>query len=108
MNRPDEHLRQAGQIAELLTHPSDDPLFEFGGSLVGERERDDVAWLEAAPSGLEQMNDRRATTSVFPEPAQAMSWRLAKPKPMAFCCDAVNFINAPGPPFSSIFKRAAS
>ena len=48
MDRPDEHLRHAGQIAQDLTGPGDDALLEFGGSLVGERERDDVARSEGA------------------------------------------------------------
>ena len=102
-----EHLRKAGQIAEPFAHPSDNPLLEFGGGLVGERERNDVAWRKAASVRAEQMNDTTRDDFGLPEPAQAMSWRFAKPKPIAFFCDLVNFIDAPGHPLSILLTTGA-
>jgi len=57
VNRSNEHLREAREIAEPFMNPSDDPLFEFSGGFVGERERNDVSWLKAASVRAEQMND---------------------------------------------------
>jgi hypothetical protein len=39
-----------------LTHPTDDPLFEFGGGFLGECERNDIPWCKATTFGPEQMN----------------------------------------------------
>ena len=43
VDRPDEHLRHARNVAQRLAGSSDDSLLEFGGRLLGEREGDDIA-----------------------------------------------------------------
>ena len=48
MDRSDKHLRKARHVAEPFAHPADNPLLEFGGGFVSEREGNDVAWRKAA------------------------------------------------------------
>ena len=47
MDRPDEHLGQAGDVAMGLANPIDDALLELGRRFVREREGDDVGRCKA-------------------------------------------------------------
>ena len=72
----DVHLGEAGHLAERLAATLVDALLEFGGGLVGEGEGDDVRGCAAAATVLHEVSSvttRRATTSVLPEPAHAIS-----------------------------------
>ena len=53
VDRADEHLGQAWDLAERLAGPRDDPLLELGSGLLRERERDDVPRREPVRLGQE-------------------------------------------------------
>ena len=95
MDGSHKHFGQARQLAKCLAHPSNNSLLELGGRLLGKGESDNIARSKPRPVALSRCTTRCATTSVFPEPAHAISWRLANPNSMAFFCNSVNFIDVP-------------
>jgi hypothetical protein len=47
MDRPNEYLCETRKVPEKFTHPTNNPLFEFGGAFLGKRERNDIPRCEA-------------------------------------------------------------
>src|SRR5437667_1136766 len=67
---PDEHLREAGDVSQLLAASRDNPLLQFGSCLLRKRERHDVPRYETGTLGCwpEEVHDAARNDLGLPGP----------------------------------------
>jgi hypothetical protein len=78
MDCPNEHLCETRKVPEGFTYPTDDPLFEFGGSFLGECERHDIPRCKAATFGPEQMHDPLRDNFCLPRAGASNELKIAQ------------------------------
>ena len=69
MDRPYEHLREPGHLAQRLPNPRHNAFLQLAGGLIGEGESDDVGRVESASLRIEEVHN-----------APSYNLRLARPR----------------------------